>query len=252
MRPKLRKLRKFQTIFLLAVVLLVGFQPYRALAVEKLVLNTGTRDPFTTDNHQGFLDLLIREVFQRLGIEAEVIVYEASARALASANSGIDDGATLRVKGIDKKFTNLVRVPEKLMDNDFVAYSVKDYSEIDSWESLAPFDIAYILGWQVFQNNLNDHKATIRVKDADQMMNLLALNRVDFILYERWQGLWRAKMRNMKIKVYDPPLAQKEMFMYLHRKHADLVERTAEVLREMKKDGTYQQIFDETLTPYLQ
>lgn len=241
-----------RSALVVAAVLIAALQPSSVLAVDTLVFNTGTRDPFTTDNQKGFLDLLIREVFQRMGIDARVIVYEASARALANANSGIDDGATLRVKGIDKKFPNLIRVSEKLMDNDFVAYSLKDYSGIDSWDSLASYDIAYILGWQIFQNNLKDHKATIRTKDADQMLNLLAHDRVDFILYERWQGLWRAKMRNMAIKSHEPPLAQKEMFMYLHKKHAGLVEKVAEALREMKKDGAYQRIVDETLTPYLQ
>lgn len=236
---------------LLAGALFFGVAASSAYAAQKLVLNTGTRDPFTTENQQGFLDQLIRETFKRIGIDAEIIVYDASARALNHANQGIDDGATLRVKGIDKKFSNLIRVPEKLMDNDFVAYSIHDYLGITGWKSLASHDIAYILGWQIFQNNLPDHKSTIRTKDVGQMMNLLQHDRVDLILYERWQGLWRAKQLNIKIKAHEPPLAQREMFMYLHKKHANLVDKAAEALKAMKKDGMYQKIFDQTLTHYL-
>lgn len=241
-----KRLWLFLGLFLCAVV------PFSAHGADKLVLNTGTRDPFTTEDKNGFLDLLIKEVFQRIGIEAEIIVYQASARALSNADEGVDDGATLRVKGIEKKFPNLIRVPEKLMDNDFVAYSLHDYLDVSNWASMASYDIAYILGWQIFQNNLPDHKSTVRTKDAKQLMALLAHDRVDLVLYERWQGLWRANKLDMKIKVYEPPLAQREMFMYLNKKHADLVEKVATSLAEIKKDGTYQKIFDQTLTPYLQ
>lgn len=224
---------------------------FSALASDKLILNTGTRDPFTTENKNGFLDLLIKESFQRIGIDAELIVYDASARALAHANTGVDDGVALRVKGINKKFTNLMRVPEKLMDNDFVAYSTRDYLDVGDWGSLATYEIAYILGWQIFQNNLSDHQSTTRTRNVTQLMNMLAHDRVDLILYERWQGLWHARKMDINVNVYEPPLAKREMFMYLHKKHADLVDKVSASLVEMKKDGTYQKIFDQTLTRYL-
>lgn len=239
-------------LWVLVGFLLCGAAPPSAQANEKLVLSTGTRDPFTTTDRQGFLDLLIKEVFRRIDIDAEIIVYQASARALKNANEGIEDGVSLRVKGIEKNFPNLVRVPEKIMDNDFVAYSIHDYLGIKDWASVSSHDIAYILGWQIFQNNLPDHKSTVRAKDAGQLMELLTHDRVDLILYERWQGLWRAKQLNLKLKVYEPPLAKREMFMYLHKKHAHLIDRVAASLAEMKQDGTYQKIFDQTLTHYLQ
>jgi len=87
---------------LLAGALFPALVPLSAQGQERLVLNTGTRGPFTSEDKQGFLDLLIKETFRRIGVEAEVIVYQASARAMSNANQGIDDGATLRVKGLEK------------------------------------------------------------------------------------------------------------------------------------------------------
>ena len=43
------------------------------------------------------------------------------------------------------------------------------------------------------------------------------------------------------------PLTTTEMFMYLHVKHANLVEPAARALRAMKADGTYQRIAAQSL-----
>lgn len=236
--------RKSLIIFLLCAVL-GGISP--ATALEMITFNTGIRDPFTTNKHDGFIDQVTREVFRRLGMDAQLIVYQNSAKALANANNGIDDGAALRIQGLEKKFPNLIRIPEKLMDNDFVAYSVKTPIATERWNAMNGAKIAYINGWQIFQNNLTDHKATTRTKNAQQMFDLLISGQVDFMLYERWQGLWRAQQLGIEIQVSEPPLAKREMYMYLNKKHAHLVEKASEALVQMKKDGTYQNIFEHTL-----
>lgn len=229
--------------------MLLAVAPTPSISAEKLVFNTGTREPFTTENGQGFLNLLTAEVFRRLGMEAEVIVYKASARALQNADQGVDDGVVLRIKGLEKKYPNLVRVPEKIMDNDFVAYSIGKTVATEDWHSLDNHSIAYILGWQIFQNNLGHHKNTDKIKDVSQLFSLLKQDRVDFVLFERWQGLWHADRLGLAATVHEPPLAQREMFMYLHKKHAHLVDKAAATLKAMKEDGAYQKIVDQVLTP---
>lgn len=216
---------------------------------EPLYLNTGTRDPYTTQEHQGFLDLVIKEVFTRVGRDAEVSVYQASKRALANANEGVDDGAAMRVKGLDKKFPNLIRVPEVLLQNDFIAVGTRDDLTIEGFADLENLAISYILGWQIFQNNLKDHAHTTHAKDPQQMFTLLQRDRADVILYERWQGLWRAHDLGLEVTAHEPPLASVDMFIYVHKKHADLVEPLAQALRDMKADGSYQAIVERTLSP---
>ncbi|NQV45118.1 MAG: transporter substrate-binding domain-containing protein [Rhodospirillales bacterium] len=237
---------RFATII---VALLVVATP--SFANNKIVLNTGIRDPFTTQDNQGFIDQLLREVFRRIGVEAEVIVYQTASKSLTNANAGIDDGAALRVKGLESKFPNLIQVPEKLMDNDFVAYSLGLDVVTDDWSSLDQHRIAYINGWQIFQNNLGHHNKTTKTENAQQMIDLLTNDSVDMVLYERWQGLWRASQLGISLTGHEPPLAQREMFMYLHKKHEDIVAPAAKALADMKTDGTYQTIFDKTLGVYL-
>ncbi|MET0081656.1 MAG: hypothetical protein ABW079_01490, partial [Sedimenticola sp.] len=40
---------------------------------DTLILNTGTRNPYTTEDRQGFLDQLIGELFRRVDLQAEVM-----------------------------------------------------------------------------------------------------------------------------------------------------------------------------------
>jgi polar amino acid transport system substrate-binding protein len=236
---------------LVALCLLFSFGARAAGAAEPLLLNTGTRYPYTSEDGQGFLDLAIAEAFRRVGRDARVAVYAASKRALAHANAGIDDGAAMRVRGLEASLPNLIRVPEKLIDNDFVAYSLRRDMRIVDWGSLRPYDVGYILGWKVFERGLGANGAATRVRGPEQLFTLLAKRRVDAVLYERWQGLWRARRLGLDVVVHEPPLARREMFIYLHKKHADLVKPVARALRAMKRDGTYQAIVDRVLTPLL-
>lgn len=227
--------------------LLAVFVSAAAAAANPLYLNTGTREPYTTPERTGFLDRMVEALFERAGRPAQVVVYDASKRALVNADQGLDDGAAMRVKTLNQTYTNLLRVPEKLIDNDFVAYSLNQDFTTPDFAALGPYTVGHILGWKVFEGRLNHVKAKTTAKGPEQLFGLLRANRVDVVLYERWQGLWRGRRMNLRLKVHEPPLASHEMFIFLHKKHADLVEKAARELRAMKSDGSYGRIFAETL-----
>lgn len=218
-----------------------------AFAVEPLRLNTGVGAPYIQENKKGFLDLLVPEVFRRLGVTAEAVGYTASERANMNANSGVDDGVAMRVRGLEVNFPNLIRVDEKVIDNDFVAYSIRHRLSTTGFDSLKPYQVGYISGWVVFEKRLDSSYALTPAQDADQLFNLLANDRADIVLFERWQGNWLIRERRLPAKLLLPPLVSTEMFMYLNKKHAHLVEPAARALRAMKADGTYRRIFEQSL-----
>jgi polar amino acid transport system substrate-binding protein len=51
------------------------------------------------------------------------------------------------------------------------------------------------------------------------------------------------------VHALDPPLATREMFIYLNRRHAALVPRLAEALREIKAEGLYDRLYREKVLP---
>ncbi len=212
------------------------------------ILNTPTSAPLSTHDGKGFLDLLIKNAFQRIGLKGRVVEYSASKRALINANADIDQGVAMRVKGLEALYPNLVRVPEPVFDVDFVAFSLDQSVDASSWKALRDIPVAYILGWFLYEENLLPGTDAITVKKPEQLFALLKKHRVDAILYERWMGLHKARQLGIRVTVNEPPLARVNMYIYLNKKHIKLVAKLVRALRAMKADGTYQLIYDETLT----
>ena len=236
---------------LLSLALLAGLWPALPVrAGDKLVISTSVVAPYTTPERNGFLDRLVTAVFREVGVQAETLVYPtASERSLLNANEGIDDGQALRVAGLEKTYPNLIRVPEPVMMNDFVAMSLRHQFAATDWAALKPYAVTYIIGWKVFEANVPAEASRTPVRDAEQMFMLLARDRVDVALHERWQGLAQARHSGLKVRVMEPPLLSVPMYMYLHKKHAALVPRVAQALARLKQNGGYQRIAAETLRP---
>jgi polar amino acid transport system substrate-binding protein len=225
-----------------------------ALAGEpapKLSLTTGALPPLTaTPGHPGFIAEIAREAFARVGVEVEVTTVPTN-RSLINVNAGIDDGDIFRVAGVETEFPNVVRIPEKTLDNDFIAYTRPERTDIRivDWADLRPYSVAYATGWKPFERNVSGVRELTKTPSINDLFVLLEKGRVEVILIDRWQGQWLVKQKGYKVRLLQPPLARFEMFMYLNRKHADLVPGVARALADMKSDGTYQRIFDATLKP---
>ncbi|CCQ73725.1 ABC transporter substrate-binding protein [Magnetospira sp. QH-2] len=221
-----------------------------AQAVERLTIATGLKPPFvTTEAEDGFLEELAKEAFRRAGLDLRVIVLPAE-RVLRNANDGLEDGCLLRIKGLEKTYPNLVRVPESLINSQFVGYTTGRKIPVSGWGSLAGQAVTYITGWKIFDNNVKQAEQIIKTRDANQMFDILRAGRADVALYERWQGLWVARQMGLKnLAILDPPFVDLKMYMYLNKKHQHHIPKVTEALREMKQDGSYQALYDHILAP---
>jgi polar amino acid transport system substrate-binding protein len=222
-----------------------------AFAAEQrvLVLNDTNESPFTTAQGNGFLDIVAGEAFRRAGVELQLVKLPAE-RGLINANAGIEDGDMVRIAGIEKQYPNLVRVPEKLLDWEFAAFS-KDASILSSWAALRGRSVGHIKGWKIYERNFAGAERVTTADDPEQLFRLLDLDRIEVALYERSLGVALVKQQGLKgIRPLAPPLAAREMFIYLHRSHAPLVPKVAEALRALKREGFYWRVYNEKLKPY--
>lgn len=211
-----------------------------------ITLNTTGNPPLNTPEQTGFMDVIVSEALKRIGLTLQTIQLPAE-RGLKNANSGIDDGEMSRIAGLEMSYPNLVAVPEKLMNWEFVAFSLRPIELTEGWRSLGPYTVAFINGWKILEKNTTAIKPTM-VRDADQLFNLLIKRRTDIILYERWGGLLHRKMlQQNEIRLLEPPLAITPMFVYLNKKHQGLIQPLADALKAMKLDGTYARIENKLL-----
>ncbi|WP_169566394.1 substrate-binding periplasmic protein [Sneathiella limimaris] len=218
-------------------------------ASEPMLFSASVGMPFTNSENTGFEDRLVKEIFKRLGRDVKVQFVPAE-RALQNLDQGIDDGALGRVAGILTKYKNIRQIKEVAFVRDFVVFTKKPGLKITGWSSLEGFNVGYITGWKIVERNVSNAKSIVKVKDGKQLFNLLESNRADVVVYNRWGGLHLVKELGFKdIHIAEPPLAQAPHYFNLSIKHEEMVEPARNALIEMKKDGTYQRIFDETLAP---
>lgn len=226
---------------------LAGPQPVSAQSPASLTIASEDLPPYSTRERTGFEDLLATEMYRRLGIELRIIPLP-SERVLANANAGIEDGVFGRIGGMTEKYPNLVQFEESIRLSEFVAFSRRRDIEISGWDSLKPYNVGIITGWKILEWNIKESKSLTKVKTVRQLFKMLDAGRVDVVVYMRWAGLHSIRELDIEgVRIVEPPLATKKSYWYLHKKHRDLVPRASAMLREMKRDGTYDRIFEQVL-----
>ena len=239
---------KFTLPLVLAGALLLTAGSVCRAELPVLVLNNANEAPFTTPDGKGFLDAVAGEAFRRAGVRLQLVKLPAE-RGLLNANAGIEDGDLTRIAGLEAQYPNLVRVPEKLVDWEFTAFS-KNPALSTSWADLRTYPVGHIRGWKIYEKHLAGAPSVLSSEDAAQMFRQLQLDRIDVALYERWIGLSLLKQLNSKeIFPLDPPIAKREMFIYLNKRHAALVPKLAEALRAIKAEGLYDRLYWEKVRP---
>ncbi|MDH3760955.1 MAG: transporter substrate-binding domain-containing protein [Gammaproteobacteria bacterium] len=216
---------------------------------NSFTVTTSVGAPLYFEDGSGLYNLLVEEIFKRLNIEVK-LVWLPSRRSLVSTNDGVDDGNIARTSAVEKKFPNLVRVPEKVFDFEFMAYSRDPSITLSDWKSLNPYVVGIINGWQIVERNVAGAKLVTRANDYEQLFNLLDKGRVEVAILDRAMGSWKLKQLGLDIFPIDPPIIKLPMFIYLNKKHESLVPGFARVLKDMKRDGTFAAIYEKALPDY--
>lgn len=232
-----------QTIAAVLLALAIGWSSQaEAQAWQPLTIGTTIAPPLSMPDGNGMLDRVQREAFLRINMGVQFVTLP-SERSLAEANSGGIDGDNNRIAGLEKSYPGLIQVPESNMTYEFTAFTLDPAVEVNGWESLGKYSVGYIQGWKILDENVKAAELT-RVATPQQLFTLLKAKRVDVIIYERFGGDYFLRELDVQgARALQPPLAKREMYLYLNRKHASIVEALATALRGMKADGSYQDVF---------
>ena len=221
---------------------------FLASAADKLVLNIGLLHPYSTRDENDFIHTLVAALSRELKLPIELLIYQgAYERELINANQGMEDGLAARSAGIEKRFPNLIRVPEEILTIEVVAFTTARRIDTSSWEALSPYVVGYVSGWKMVENYSSKFFEATAVSDAEHLFQLLGAGRADVVVYERLDGLAQAKTLGIKVQTMSPPLANTKLYMYLHQKHAALVPKMTEALVKLKRNGTYKRLYDAML-----
>jgi polar amino acid transport system substrate-binding protein len=186
------------------------------------------------------VSLICADAFQQMGLDAEVRMYPPL-RGAIEADAGRIDGEVGRAFTYGKDHPNLIRVEEPLLSFRVTAFTHIPGLKISGWDSLkgTPYRVEYRSGYTTFKANLE------RVLPAQQISSVVdsqiglqdvALGRTDiFVDLEEFGQLQLARLQNRYGNVHNAGLVQDTpVYIYLHKRHAALVPRLAEILSKMK------------------
>lgn len=224
--------------------------PALARAAEPaLALATGAREPLVSSpGKPGFVEEVAREAFRRAGYALRVVPLPVE-RALQNANAGIEDGDLYRAAGFEADYPNLIQVPQPLLEQDFVAMSRRADVAVGGWPDLARYSVGYVTGNKILERQLQGVAQQTSVRDNAALFAMLAADRVDVVLINRWVGYLAARQAGLAVRVHEPALLRVPMFIYLHRRHSSLAPRLATTLGEVRRDGTWQRLYDQIIRP---
>jgi len=234
-------------VLLLAMFLLASGPA--ASQSKVLSLNASQVPPFHTSDQQGMEDRLVRELYRRLGFEVQIRDVPAE-RGLRLLDEGYDDGMLARNPNMQQRYPNVVQFSESALTREYVVFTKTENFEPAGWDSLAPYHVGIVTGWKILERNIKNAASLSTASDGARLFQLLEEGRVQVVVFNRWGGLQLVNdLRLEGVRTLEPPLARRDVFFYLHKRHGDLAARASDELRRMKRDGTYDRIVAETLSP---
>jgi polar amino acid transport system substrate-binding protein len=228
-------------------VLIAAVFPMPSDAADKLIL-VGTAD-VKNSMHGKWLTLIFTEVFRRLGYELQYDGYPA-ARASAMSDAGEIDGEISRVLEYQMTHPNMIRVDQVLYSTNFVAFAVKPGIVLHGWKSLqnTTYNVEYRRGVELSESELPlvvalEHLS--KVATAEQGLKKLIMARTDLYVdveFTTVEAMKRLDPVEFDVSaVYQAGIMQEvAAYAYLHKKHAALVPKVAEVLKAMKQEGLFE------------
>lgn len=238
---------KTRLILIFFINLLMG----SAWSGQTLVLNSSYYAPVTSEKRDGVLDLVYQELSGRLGIKFEIHNLAAAERVLSNVNDGVVDGDVGRVKGLEKKYPNMMIVPVPVMKYEMVVFSRNVDFKVTGAQSIKPYNVGLVRGWKILEQAAEGAKEVTTLESATQMFTMLDKGRIDIALLEKLQGLQIIAGLGLNgIKVLQPNLLEGYWYLYLNKKHESLIPKITAELRKMEEDGTLLRLYNSVHSRY--
>lgn len=219
-------------------------------AVSAASVDTATRNKidfeFSAIEHlveQEIGKIIIAEIYQELGLNIAIKSFSGN-RAQHEANSGLKAGETMRIWSYGNENENLIRVPTPYYRIITTAFTSKNSAiNITKASDLKHHKIVRVRGVK-HTNNIT--KGLAQVSDSsstERMFKLLQQGHVDVALTSYIDGMH--VIRQLKLEneiIASPPLAQLQLYHYLHKDHEALVSQVDDKINQLKNNGKLAEI----------
>jgi len=158
------------------------------------------------------------------------------------ANLGEVDAELFRINNMEKKYTNLIKVPVVINAVTGVVLSTNKEFPIDGWNSLRPYYIGIRHG-VFFTKKGTEGMNRLEVTDLDQIFKMLESGRLDIaVITELTAKRELIKFGDSDIKILYPPVQVVNLYHYLHKDNIHLLEPLTKELLKMEQSGEIKRI----------
>lgn len=182
---------------------------------------------------------IVTEMYRRIGYQVQEARFPAR-RSLREADTGDSDGEVMRAADLEKRFPDLIRIPEPLIEQDIVAFTAGNPALLPGgWGDLGGHSVCARQGNLLVEDNLGALSG-VRVtfaEDTAQVFRMLKAGRCDYAVLPRaaWIDAQQAGITGLAEAT--PALAHFSTYHLVNRRRAMLVPSLAAVVRQLRGEG---------------
>ncbi|NYZ69618.1 transporter substrate-binding domain-containing protein [Endozoicomonas sp. SM1973] len=229
----------------ISIVILLSLSAH---GVCENIWHISTGPDFETDIDSQVISIVVKQAYELSKEKVRITSSPSWKRSLIEANAGRVDGELYRIKGISKKFPNLVIIPIPVGNVSALAFTNKEKLKslkIDSWNSLINHSIGILNGILYIEDESkkNNLKMIEKVQTYDQLLNVVYFNRVDFGVwsYPTYLSFIKDKRFN-QLHIFKTPLSVEYLYHYIHKKNKNLIVKLTNALGIMQENGEIKKI----------
>ncbi|WED24616.1 transporter substrate-binding domain-containing protein [Vibrio sp. JC009] len=166
-------------------------------------------------------------------------------RSVLYVNGGRADAEAFRVKGIEKKFHNLVMVDVPLRTDLMHLYVKRDkVFNLDGFESIPKdYTVSYRRGVLFAEYALNAQQLnTNQFTSSDQVAMHLESGRSDAVILGHIGDELFEMLGAINVVRLEPAIHKTVLYHYVHKKHIKLLPLLTEALKQMHENGEIEEI----------
>lgn len=213
------------------IVVTFGFSNVKPVHAETVVLVTPLNSVDTIIS-----EVILRTAYKRIGINVEIRKLPAE-RALRMADAGNVTGEVQRIFGIEKTYTNLLRVDPFINFLEATVFARDKDLVIKNADDLQGYRVCIIRGIK-FAERLTKGMDVLETKDYTMLFKMLDSGRCDLALSPKFNGLYNLKLNGIE-RAYplSPALERFDLFHYLHKNQKSLIPQIQNILTTMRESG---------------
>lgn len=172
---------------------------------------------------------IVAELYRRIGYEAR-----------EGRRGGDNDGEAMQPIELEKRFPDLIRVPEPLIEYDLVAFTAGNPALLPGgWADLRGHSVCTNLDTPLVDDKLSGMPG-VRVahgEDSVQTFRMLKAGRCDYAVLPRSAWIEADEIGTGGLAEATPALSHVVAYHFVSRKRAMLVPHLAAVLRQLRAEG---------------